>query len=330
MLYIDEVKPERIISLWNRSIGGRFPMTNELWQQNTVDDRSVMREASLAVVEGQELLGIIVAKRPEEHNEMAMQKMGWIQCLLVDENARNKGIGNRLLECAEEAFRKQGITDIRLGRDMRHYFPGVPAEDTSAIDWFTKRGYVCETVETDLIAHVKGWEPYELENGLQHFRLLTEKELPQLLEFLERSFPGRWHEEAKNYVLLNGTGREFIGLFENDQLQGFCRMNDGASPQIGPNTYWRKLVQGELGGIGPLGIDRSLRGRGFGLDIVKAGANELMKRGVNSIVIDWTQLVSFYEKLGFTPWKQYQTMSKQLESGGVHSGKSVEFPAERD
>ncbi|WP_248513077.1 N-acetyltransferase, partial [Sporosarcina sp. NCCP-2222] len=169
MLYIDEVKPDRIISLWNRSIGERFPMTNELWKQNTIDDKSIMREASLAIVDGANLLGFIVAKRPEGHNEMATQKMGWIQCLLVNENARNRGIGKQLLECAEEEFRKQGITDIRLGRDMRHYFPGVPAEDTGSIAWFTKRGYMCETVETDLIANVKDWKPYELENGLQHF-----------------------------------------------------------------------------------------------------------------------------------------------------------------
>jgi hypothetical protein len=45
---------------------------------------------------------------------------------------------------------------------------------------------------------------------------------------------------------------------------------------------------------------------------VKAAANELIGRGVTDIVIDWTQLVAFYEKLGFTPWKQYQSMTKQL------------------
>ena len=69
---------------------------------------------------------------------------------------------------------------------------------------------------------------------------------------------------------------------------------------------------GEMGGIGPLGIDRAIRGKHFGIDLVKAAANELIGRGVTDIVIDWTQLIAFYEKLGFTPWKQYQSMAKTI------------------
>ncbi|MBB4823474.1 ribosomal protein S18 acetylase RimI-like enzyme [Sporosarcina luteola] len=317
LLPLKEIGTEHVISLWNRSIGERFPMNRDLWKQNTIDDGTVMWDASLAYLDRQELAGFIVSKRlMEQPDETKPGRTGWIQCLLVSETARNRGVGSKLLQCAEEAFHKEGLEDIRLGRDMRHYFPGLPLEDTATIDWFLRKGYIRETVETDLIAHVTGWLPYELENEQHYFRLLTENDLHRLLKFLERSFPGRWHEEAVQYVQKNGTGREFIGLFINNQLQGFCRVNDGASPQIGPNTYWRQLVDGSVGGIGPLGIDRSLRGQGFGLDIVKAGANELMKRGMDAIVIDWTQLVAFYEKLGFTPWKQYQTMVKHLDEGG--------------
>ena len=31
------------------------------------------------------------------------------------------------------------------------------------------------------------------------------------------------------------------------------------------------------------------------------------------MVIDWTDLVDFYGKMGFTVWKSYRLMSKKLE-----------------
>jgi len=82
---------------------------------------------------------------------------------------------------------------------------------------------------------------------------------------------------------------------------------------IAQNVYWSKLFKGNLGGIGPLGVDRQVRGNHYGIDLVKAATNELIRRGMDYIVIDWTQLVDFYGKLGFSSWKQYKTMSKKLE-----------------
>lgn len=310
-----DIETINIVNLWNEELGSTFPLTEALWKQNTVNEMNVLKEASIAILDQGELLGFVVAKQYQENVQAKMSRhVGWIQCLLVKQSARNRGIGETMLVHVEKVLKKNGITEIRIGRDPWHYFPGVPKEDVQTIEWFTKRGYVCESIETDLVKDVHTSVPYTLTNSVEHYRVLTQQDIPVLLEFLERAFPGRWHYEAIHYALIPGTGREFVGFFIDDELKGFCRINDPNSPVIAQNVYWSSLFEGTLGGIGPLGIDRSVRGHHYGLDLVKAAANELMKREVDAIVIDWTQLVSFYERLGFSPWKQYQTMSKSMST----------------
>lgn len=310
-----DIETRDIVNLWNEELGNTFPLTEALWKQNTVNEMNVLKEASIAIWNQGELLGFIVAKQYQENVQAKMSRqVGWIQCLLVKQSARNRGIGVTLMVHAEKVLKKNGITEIRIGRDPWHYFPGVPKEDVQTIEWFEKRGYVCESIETDLVKDVYSSVPYTLTNSDEHYRVLTQQDIPVLLEFLERAFPGRWHYEAIHYALIQGTGREFVGFFIDDELKGFCRINDPKSPVIAQNVYWSPLFEGALGGIGPLGIDRSIRGHHYGLDLVKAAANELMKREVDAIVIDWTQLVSFYEKLGFSTWKHYQSMSKSMST----------------
>jgi len=288
-------------------------MNEALWNQNTTKELNVMSEGSLAFIKEGQLSGFIVAKRYVENLDARMPTtVGWIQCMLVGKSIQNEGIGSELLRRAEQALLEAGVEEIRLGRDPWHYFPGVPLEDEATIGWFEKRGYEKGGIETDLIKNIRDSELYKLTNSNEQYRLLTKDDIPSLLQFLERVFPGRWHYEALHYEMIGGSGREFIGFFLDGELQGFCRINDPLTPVIAQNVYWSALSKGEMGGIGPLGIDREIRGKHFGIDLVKAAANELIGRGVSDIVIDWTQLVEFYEKLGFTPWKQYQSMTKQL------------------
>src|SRR5690606_2089447 len=190
--------------------------------------------------------------------------VGWIQCMLVGKLFQNEGLGSELLRHAEQTLLEAGVDEIRLGRDPWHYFPGVPLEYDASIRWFEKRGYVKGGVETDLIRNVQDSGLYKLSNSAEHYRLLTKDDIPSLLEFLERAFPGRWHYEAIHYEMIGGIGREFIGFFMEGELRGFCRINDSQSPVIAQNVYWSQLCKGEMGGIGPLGIDREIRGNHFG------------------------------------------------------------------
>lgn len=303
-----------VLELWNRELGDRFPMREALLVQNSFGDVNVCSSGSWVVRDGAtgEVIGFVVAKAPKERDPylVADRDTAWIQVLLVDKRYRQRGIGSELLRRAERALMAQGAKRILLGRDPWHYFPGVPAEDTELKRWVEARGYVSggdvhdmhcllgEDVDMPVLSEVA-------------FRLLKSDEKDAFLEFMRRAFPGRWTYEAAQYFAHGGTGREFVIAIKKDRIIGFCRINDANSPFIAQNVYWAPLFEGEaLGGIGPLGIDSAERGYGYGLTMVQAGMAILHSRGIRHVIIDWTELVDFYGKLGCTVWKSYTTYQK--------------------
>jgi predicted N-acetyltransferase YhbS len=95
-------------------------------------------------------------------------------------------------------------------------------------------------------------------------------------------------------------------------IVGFSRIYDEASAILGPGVYWRALMGRRPGGLGPIGVDASRRGAGLGLGLLSYCVRELRSRGVSTMVIDWTDLLDFYGKLGFKVWKRYEPMSAAL------------------
>lgn len=309
----DRVKD--LVSLWNTEIGRQFPMREELFIQNSIDDQNVLVSGSwIAVDEENQVIGFVVSKIWQENMDIPMKRdIGWIQALLVKSSYRKQGIGNALLKKAESALMEHYVTTIHLGRDPFHYFPGIPNEDQATKLWFTNRGYVGIGIETDLINHYSDISASSyLVDGVE-CSLLQKDEQEEFLSFLKRSFSGRWEYEATIYFQNGGTGREFVVMKKGGRIIGFCRVNDHASPLIAPNTYWAPLFKEPLGGVGPLGIGQNERKNGYGLAIVEAGISFLRKRQINHIAIDWTGLVDFYGKLGFTTWKEYEQFSKKIQ-----------------
>lgn len=306
---------KELTALWNKHLGHTFPMRDELFEQNSFQDKNVCYKSSqMAVNEHDQLIGFIIAKKWQEDINVAMSETtGWIQVLLVDQEARGQGIGSKLLTHAESKLIESGAKQILLGRDPYHYFPGIPSDDEDTAEWFEAKGYVNQGTEYDLIRNYTGDDGKTLPkmDGVE-FTLLEQQDKDEFLSFLHRCFPGRWEYEAIRYFQKGGTGREFTVLKKNDRIIGFCRINDAASPYIAQNVYWAPLFDEELGGVGPLGVDEQERGQGFGLAIVEAGIAFLRKRDIRRIVIDWTGLVDFYKKLGYHPWKSYRSYQKEV------------------
>ncbi len=238
---------------------------------------------------------------------------GWIQAIVVRSDVRGQGVGSRLLEQAEQALRDAGAQLAYVGRDPWHYFPGIPHELPDAKTWFARKGYEVLYDVYDLVNISGEHEGRQQYVDGAYARLLEVGDRDEMLRFFKRCFPGRWLYEAETYWERGGTGREFVGLFKDGEMIGFCRVNDDQSPLIAQNTYWAPLFESPLGGIGPLGVDDRFRGKGYGLAIVKDGVAELASRGVKNLVIDWTGLIDFYAKLGFTVWKGYDLAKKDLK-----------------
>ncbi|MET3698300.1 GNAT family acetyltransferase [Bacillus oleivorans] len=304
-----------VLRLWNQEIGNQFPLRKELLRQNSFLDHNVTFGGSwIALNEDEKVIGFVIAKKWQEDLDIPMNpEVGWIQVLLVDSAYRNQGIGSKLLKKAEELLKNNGIKTLHLGRDPWHYFPGIPNEYKVLKSWFEDRGYTYMGNEFDVICHYSDHESVPVPNFEDvAFSLLCSDEKTDLLDFLHRCFPGRWEYEAIHYFNKGGIGREFVVAKKNGKIIGFCRINDAKSPFIAQNVYWSPLFEEELGGIGPLGIDRNQRKNGYGLAIVQAAIHFLRQRDIKHIVIDWTGLVEFYGKLGFKPWKSYAQYTKSL------------------
>lgn len=304
-----------VLHLWNRELGKAFPMRKELLEQNSFEAINICWDSSLAVLDDAEhVIGFIIVKCYQDQLDMDMPvRTGWIQALVVDSRFQNQGIGTRLLEHAESKLKDKGMETVLLGRDPKHYFPGVPHVCERAAVWFASRGYEKQGTDYDLARSYDSSESitYPAIGGVS-FDVLDENEKSELMQFLHRCFPGRWEYEAATYFQDGGSGREFVVLKKDDRIIGFCRINDADSPVIAQNVYWAPLFQEALGGIGPLGVDAAERGHGYGLAIVEAGIAVLRNRGVKHIVIDWTGLIDFYQKLGYHIWKSYDAYRKVL------------------
>lgn len=308
-------RADELVNLWNKELGNEFPMRRELFLQNSFDDINLYKEGSLIAVDDKDkVIGFIAVKKWNDAIDVGISKEnGWIQIILVDRDYRNKGIGGKLLNHAESKLKESGMNQIWLGRDTWHYFPGIPMEYKNTAEWFENRGYSYTGEEVDLDCNYKenGEAAAIPEKAGVEVSLLTIEEKESFLSFLNRCFPGRWEYEAIQYFQKGGTGREFVVLKKNNEIIGFCRINDSKSPIIAQNVNWDPLYDDELGGIGPLGIDSSERKQGYGLFIVEAAVAILRQRNINSILIDWTGLIAFYEKLGFNVCKRYYSYHKK-------------------
>ncbi len=306
-----EVPVRDLCSLWKRTFGYSFPLSERLFLQNSVNCPHVFSKGSWYVEENEQIVGFVVSKVTAEREDLLPTGVGWIQVLMVDPNHQNKGYGTVLLEKAEQALQSASVSKIALGSDINHYFPGIPSALNTTMEWFEKNGYTRGNTENDYVQSYEQPPKAPTPNKIS-FTVLREEEKDDLLAFLSRCFPGRWYYEAWDYFRAGGQGEHFLVAKDNQTIIGFVRVNDWDSPIIGPNVYWKDAFEDQTMGIGPLGIDPTYRKKGYGKAMVEHAIQTAYERGARNIIIDWTDLKGFYESFGFHKWKSYHQYKKNI------------------
>ena len=128
------------------------------------------------------------------------------------------------------------------------------------------------------------------------------------MAFLQAEFPGRWRFDTKRYLDLGGDCSDIMVLSQGSQVIGFAQIYHRASSYQAPPMYWHRLVGARYGGLGPIGVAAGVRGKGLGLALLQLSLQHLATLGVQDAVIDWTTLLGFYARAGFTSWKTYLRM----------------------
>ncbi len=306
-----------IIKLWNSEVGYIYPITKEMFNQNINECKYFSNEVSFVAIEGKKIVGFIFGKIYD--NDPIMSKYinaSFISLIYVSRDYRRNGIGSKLLELFESCIKSRKITKIMLGSDLDNFFPGIPNDFDNLTDvFFRKRGYTVTYYTHDLVKKltrndVLVYNSYARDNKTNfEIRYYTKEDEQKVKEFFEKCFYGRWYNEAIEYFENDEINDEYLLAFDNDKVVGFLRLNKQKIKKISYNIMWSKRFD-KLLGVGPLGVDADYRKNGIATRLLLKGIADGVVEGFSHAMIDWTGLVTYYQKFGFETWKCYQYANK--------------------
>lgn len=310
---------QSIINLWNDDFGFMYPITPELLLRNTYETPGFKAEHSFIALNDNEIVGFVINKIWQ--NDFVISKyenVGWISLIYVSKKTRRLGIGSELLNKSINSFKSLGIKKVQLGSDYQNFFPGLPKDFKENLDWFLKRGFNTPGETNDLIHYVKPYDEYkskQYKDNVNYQIGFAEKEdVPELIKFMKETFDGRWLKELLDYLDNDYLGKEFvIAKNEQNHVCGFVRVGEKNTPtsKIGFSLTYRARFK-NLGGIGPLGVSKDCRGNNIAYNLLVFAINYLKCMNCSEIIIDWTNLMSFYRQFKFEIWKSYYYLQMEI------------------
>lgn len=300
---------ETIAKIWNDACGNDLSITRRFVEYNTRPPTGAIQAGKLAIV-NQQPVGFVLASALPNDPQTSPPNAGWIDAIAVLGNYQKRGIGTELLLWAEEWLRTQDCTRFRLGGGLHPFVPGYPVELGHA-DFFLKRGYV------DRAGHARVWDmARDLANYTSPSHTIDAAIRPArpgdetaLADFLAREFPGRWRYEFQEFLRERGRISDYVLLWTERGIDGFARITLENSERPLDRFYMHRLPR-PWGQLGSIGVSKDVRGKGYGGALLDAGLRYLHDQGVRGCVIDWTDLVDFYGKFGFKPYREYTMLGK--------------------
>lgn len=293
-------------AIWNAACGSDYVITPRFVEYNTRPSTGSERAGMLAMQAGQPV-GFVIASaefRTPEHE-------GWVDAVAVNPSHQRLGIGRALLNWADNWLLERGCPSVNLGSSLRPFAPGLPVPLSP--EPFLKMGYQQTDENWDVARTLQGFTScYPNPVPSAELRPMQPGQENELLTFLEREFPGGWHFGAQEFVREKLRLSDWLLLWIEDRLQGFCciTLEDSDTPI---DRYYLQRLPHPWGQVGTYGVANALRGRGYGLYLIDASLIYLRDRGVNGCVIDWTSFLDLYDKFGFKPYTRYLMMQKDLK-----------------
>jgi GNAT superfamily N-acetyltransferase len=272
------------------------------------------RQAGRLALIGERPVGFILATEFTHGDpRVSHADMGWIDAVAVAPSHAGRGIGSQLLEWAEGWLAAASCTRWRLGGSLRPFAPGLPS-GLPAEGFFRRRGYANRpggATVWDVARDLRDYQPPASMRPLRRgeVRAARPDDAPGLVEFFGRAFPGRWAYEYDLFIANGGRISDLTVLALDGRIEGFSWLTFEDSLRSLDRVFMNRLPH-PWGHLGPIGVSADVRGGGFGGALLDAGLRRLRDGGVAGCVIDWTDLLEFYGKFGFTPFRQYEMLAK--------------------
>ena len=308
-----------LLSLWQAALGDTWPMRDDLLWRQLTEHRFYRGDDHLVAVAGEEIVGFVGTQVDRWEGVTDSKRGGGISVVLVHPDWQRQGIGTRLHEAALAQLRREGVQELRLGGGGAYRFwPGVPTDLPGAYEFFAACGWPLEPDRRscDLVRDLSDFRvPSAMRARLAEeditIRPAREDEVEAVIAFEYEHFPG-W---AAGFVYMRELGdyQNMLVAFDPDMgIVGTLMLHTPASRWLTANVTWKTMLGDSLGGISAVGVAASERGRGIGIGMVAVSSDVLRARGVGNCHIDWTSIVDFYGKLGYTVWREYWMSTRTL------------------
>jgi GNAT superfamily N-acetyltransferase len=313
VLFDDPEHEAALAEIWTAACGPELAISADAIGYNLLPCAGAAQEGMVAY-EGGKPAGFVLASTVKDDPQASPPELGWVDAIAVLPEYQRQGIGAALLDWAEGWLVGQGCTYWMVGGNVRPFTPGVPSTIGSE-GFFHKRGYVSPP------DYARAWD---VARGLRDYvspptarRDLAYEVRPAapgdedaLLDFLKREFPGRWRYEFEEFLRGGERLSDYMILWTDRGVDGFCLLTfeDSVRPL---DRFFPWTLARPWGQLGSIGVSEGRRGLGLGAVLLDAGLRRLRDAGVDGCVIDWTGLLDFYGKFGFTPYREYIILAKQ-------------------
>jgi len=307
---IDTRMTDALADLWNRALPADLAVTAAFVRYNVRPSAGVQRRLFVGEAGGM-LAGAALATALYGEPAVNAHGEGWIDLVAVAPVHQRQGIGRALLAAAEAWLAAQGCTQVCIGAGPRPFAPGLP-DPNDAVHFFAACGYESFETAWDMAANLAGYTPPDTVREIAGVvRPATPRHVDDLLAFLHREFPGRWHYEAQMFIADAGRLSDYMLLWTERGIDGCCLLTfpDSVRPI---DRYYPYQLPKPWGQLGSIGISADRRGQGYGAALLDAGLRRLHDNGINGCVIDWTNRVDFYARFGFERYRSYSMLARPL------------------
>ena len=283
------------------------------------DHRFYRGDDHLVAVADERIVGFVGTQMDRSARRRA-ERSGGISVVLVHPERQRRGIGTRLHEAALGHLRQagRGRAASRRRRCAYRFWPGIPTDLPGAYPFFASCGWPLDPEQRscDLVRDLSDFQmPAAMSARLAQeqvtIRPAREDEVADVLAFEAEHFPG-WAGAFVYTAELGDFQNMLIAIDQRKSIVGTLMLHTPASRWLGANITWKTLLGDNLGGISAVGVAASERGRGIGIGMVAVGSEVLRDRGIGNCHIDWTRIVDFYGKLGYTVWREYWMSGRAL------------------
>lgn len=297
----------QVLALWDEALGSHYPIAERIFWSHTIGHLGYEPGDGVVAVDGGHVVGFALAQ--VDRLSSGQPPRGGPAALMVAPSWRRRGIGRDLLTSVSNRALSAGVREVFVGgASLWRFWPGIPTDLSGAQEFFAACGYTLHPPCADLVRDVSNFEmPARCAEALARegvvVKAASEDSVARVLAFERQTFAG-WEPAFRLSAVVDAD--HLLVAWHGDEIVGTQQVFSPQARFRGANVVWERLLGSDVGGIGAVGIAPSWRGHGLGLALVAAGCEILRQRGVRQCVIDWTNLVDFYGKLGFRVWRTYR------------------------